>query len=311
MTLAAIVSRLRASFAFRIKRYFRLAISWLFKRRIARMGAKDRNINKPLSTLRLMYFTGRDQADLLHQSLCSVMSSWSFIPRLLLVSDGSISVDELREQFSWWPTELIVMTWNHFAESAMARGRNGLAELTTRNILGRKLCAILESGLETATLFSDTDILWFKQPPLPSSVTNQQVVIKLAEDLQAMYDINLVTSLSLYELQLFPWLNTGVCFVKGDVYAQANLVGVVESAAKAPNYFSEQTILALACRRIKGPSWSLADIHLGGNDGIRWPKPSFVNQGWSARHYPGNYRHWFWVDAYFLQSKAFQNITAQ
>ena len=241
----------------------------------------------PTAPFTLLMFAGRGQIELVKVSLSSILQTWSVVPPLRLVSDGSMNADELRAQVPAWPVDITAITWTVAADTAPPAVRR-LAEV---NVLGRKLAAILDSAKRSPTLFVDSDVLWFRgPPPIPSTAT----ACKLSTDVQASFDHDLLRHVGLASL---PPMNTGVCFAAGDLYAAAGLEDATHYAAERPTYFSEQTILAVAAQRLGGQHYSSDEVVLRTDDGLIPDGDTRYMQTSYARHYVGDVRHWMWRDA--------------
>jgi len=250
--------------------------------------------DKPAADFTLLSIIGQKQLELLQISLWSIGQAWTKLPPLRVVSDGSLEPDQITTALKWWPQPVEALRWEPIAQAQADRGRPALLKLATGNVLARKLCAILHSAELGPTLFCDSDVLWFRgPPPLPQD----SVALKLAEDFMPSFDAELFNAAGAGEFRHKPYLNTGVVFARGDLHAAAGLWSILPWAAEHPQYFTEQTLLAYACKRLDGDHWTRQQIFLSIEDAVHpWADRSYFRTA-LARHYVGDVRHWFWRDA--------------
>jgi hypothetical protein len=242
---------------------------------------------------------GEAHLGMLQECLLSLYHAWSRLPRLQVVSDGSMTKRELTQALSWWPGDKSVLPWEDIVAYHRRRDRGALARFAKQSVIGRKLASVLQFGEQRPTLYCDADILWFAEPTLPKGDGGDSPSLILLEDYQPSYDENLSLSENLPDT---PFLNTGLVYLSGNLCHSAGLRSLVQQASVESNHFTEQTILAIASRRIGGQTWP-ADRYICDTRRERTPGPSFVGKDWVARHYVGGLRHLFWQDALMLRGQ--------
>jgi hypothetical protein len=252
----------------------------------------------------LLLFGGASQLRMLKECLRSVYFGWRAAPDVLLVSDGTVTAEELLEATEWWPGRRRAQTWEESLAHHLARGRVELEEFARTHPMGKKFCVTMAAAEMGPTLYCDTDILWFGGPPdLSDCVGHAMPTIKLTADLRKSYDEELMKAESLERLKQPPWLNAGLCYLHGELYEQLKLAGIVDQANKTGGYFCEQTIMAYAASCLGSKHWKMSEVFLGVEDGY-WPvRSNFWGKTWIARHYVGEVRHWFWRDAMALRRR--------
>ncbi len=295
------ISRILRSIRFRIDYRFRESRIAKY-RAIAEALPPLKIVSKPETPFTLLQFVGRDQSRMMQQCLRSIAMNWSKIPPLLIISDGSISPEELESQVTWWPMPVRAESWEAAASRMVEMGRPELKKIAEKHPLGKKLCAILDHAIVEPLLFCDSDILWFKGPPSFPDHARGGAAIRLTSDMRRSYDENLISAMKIEELNQLPNLNSGVVYAAGDLYESLKLRPITEYAAEHTEYFSEQTILSTAARRYGFAPWTLDEVMLKVDDVVRFARPSYARQQWLARHYVGTVRHWFWYDAIAMSS---------
>src|SRR5213083_1075656 len=121
---------------------------------------------RPKPTAHFSYLTMCDRAHwlMLRESLFSLYSSWTLLPQITVVSDGSWTASEFGDVFAWWPAPITVLTRQQICEAASAADLPELADYARESIWGLKLAAIVIEARKQPVLFVDADILWFGDP---------------------------------------------------------------------------------------------------------------------------------------------------
>jgi hypothetical protein len=250
----------------------------------------------------LLSMAGRGHLTMLQEMLRSLGRAWSRLPALVLVTDGSIEPGELGRELAWWPKPVTVRTPADYRSAAEAAGRPEIAEFSRRHVLGIKFAAMMHEAARGPVFWCDTDILFF-QDLLDRSreMDTHSKPIYAAEDWLRGYDETLAGKVG-RELERPPWVNSGLVWMTGDIYADAGLAPHLRDALGHCNHFTEQTLIALATVRRGSVLWSRQMILLGDDDQfelrMRRIDPSFI-----ARHYLTPHRHLFWRDALALRLK--------
>ena len=286
-TARTVSRRLSNSFAFR---------SGLLYRQALRMLPVPRLPSKPALELPLLTACGRRHLPMLEQALYSMAVSWSRLPAITVVSDGTAPLEEIARRLRWWPNGLEVKPWQAYADYHRERGRSALARYAENDGFGRKLAAILALSESRRMLWCDCDILFYSDftpylsldlPPAPFIVATQDWVNG--------YDSELVAKLRPHLLER-PFVNTGLAIFEGNLYDTCGLEPLIEQASVSCNVFTEQTILAEAVYHRGKIVWGLDVIRIFDDD-ILTLKPTFLSEQWMARHYITPVRHLFWRDA--------------
>ncbi len=295
------ITRAYRSISCRISTKYRESLRDWFKGRVLRRGYASLS-PKPIWNMTLLLYAGAQQKEMVRECLWSIYHAWPELPRVKLVSDGSVTPSALLESIDWWPGEKKAESWEAGAEYHAQRGRVDVRTFAGNNMLGKKLSAILAAGESERVLYCDSDLLWFGGPPaVPDASVS--AAVQLAVDLSPHYDDHLLKMLSINDLDKIPALNTGLVYASGPVYTECGLDRLMSIVAREPSYFSEQTIMAYAARKLGGRHWPLDQIILKVDD-KSWPirHPS-ERPSWMARHYVGDVRHWFWRDALWLRGQ--------
>ncbi len=293
------IRRIFNSIAFRAKFAYRRRLHNRLREQVLRLPAPTAP-DKPDAGFEMLSFAGIEQLELMRQSFWSIGASWPVLPALRIVSDGSIDPAELKSAMAWWPRPVTAERWEAVAQRHADRGRPELAALAEKNKLGRKLAAVLDAGLITPTLFGDTDLLWFRgPPPLPSP--GSAPVLKMAGDIRPSFDPAIFHHAGADAFAQPPFLNSGACFISGDVYTAAGLGPIAQWASQHDQYFTEQTLLIYACKQLGGDAWPIDQIYLNTDDAVRSRAERQYLQTAFARHYVGDVRHWFWRDVLALR----------
>jgi hypothetical protein len=269
---------------------------WAY-RRLARALPMGRQRGKPEMPLIYLTFGCRADAAMLRESLASLARAWPTLPRLRVVSDGSLRRETAEELLSWWPAPWQFRSWEELLPEV--RDPN-LAAFARREPMGRKLAAIVGAALEGPTLYSDVDVLWFR---FPESVRRWMAsagpLLAMSPDWQPAYDAALVPSL-LPHLGREPFYCAGLLYAAGDFLSTRRASDLLAFAAEHGIARTEQTILAATDHDLGGLSWPAGEVALFEDDRFSLA-PSFLDHGWAARHYVGAVRHIFWRDALALR----------
>ena len=239
-SLASTVRRVSDSLAYRSGPVYRQALQLL---------PAPHPASKPALDLPMLTACGRRHLPMLVQALYSVAVSWSRLPAVTVVSDGTATVEEIERAARWWPAPLEVRTWQSYAAYHRERGRTSLVRYAEKDGFGRKLSAILAETECRRMFWCDCDILFYSDfvpflnigfQPTPFLVTS--------EDWLYGYDSALTEKLQPHLLS-FPPVNTGVAIFEGNLHDTCGLEPLIEQATVSCNVFTEQTILAEAVYR--------------------------------------------------------------
>lgn len=289
------MKRLFNSLAFRIPYLYQL---WL--RKIKKTKNKKQIITD--ETYHFLFLCGSNHLDLLEQSLFSVFNNFESIPQVYVFTDKGLAITDCKERLKWFPSELLtILSYRDCENFHHQKGNQALAEFAVTNPMGLKLAAILQiAALGKPFLYSDTDVLWFKDPKniFNKIITAQQVNIHLSQDFQKAYDDHLIDEGDLGALNKAPYYCAGILFATHFNPSDLDFIqSLLHVALEKSNHFTEQTIFAALQKQVGESSLDKANFCIQTNDRF-----DFIPQRSSdliARHYIGPVRHLFWRDSFF------------
>jgi|tagenome__1003787_1003787.scaffolds.fasta_scaffold20917081_2 hypothetical protein len=256
---------------------------------------------KPELPLTFLTFGGAGHRLMLRECLLSLARSWPCLPRVRVVSDGSLDPTAAARELTWWRGPLEVVGWRALAARLADSRFASLLRFADRDAMGRKMLAIVASALESPTLYCDVDVLWLRPPAtLETLLAAPGAKLALSPDPYPAYDAALVPS-RLPHLAAPPYYCAGLLYAEGDFLAACEVEELLRHAAERGIGVTEQTILAEAGRQLGGRSWPPDEIALWDGDRASL-LPSFRGRPWAARHYVGAVRHLFWRDALALRA---------
>jgi hypothetical protein len=237
---------------------------------------------------------------MLRECLASLQASWPQLPRVRVITDGSLDPQRVKHQLAWWGGALEVISWQDLRAQLAEPRFATLLRFAERDAMGRKLAAIVASALDSPTLYCDVDFLWFRYPStLADLLAGEGTRLVMSPDVQPMYDQALVPE-RLPHLATPPYYCAGLLFARGDFLAEADVTELLAFAAERGIGVTEQTILAEVDRQLGGDTWPTNEIALGEDDRFSLG-PSFRRREWAGRHYVGQVRHLLWRDALALR----------
>lgn len=288
------VERLNASLAYRIGPVANAAVERLPRRRWP--------ATRPPSPFRLLMLVGRAQVPMLRVCLDSIVSTWSALPELHVVSDGTAPLELLQDLAARWPRPARVVLAGEVVRRVREEVSADVAAFAACSPVGLKFAAIVLSAREQPTLFTDPDILWYRdfntEVDLP--VLAGGIRLGLCEDYQAAYDDDVAGALGEDLRSALPFINSGVVLLDGDLLGAVPMSEGLRVAVQRPNHFAEQTLLAVAARRLGAPLWPSSSVACFHSD-HQSLRVTYRGQPWFARHYVGTVRHLFWRDALALR----------
>jgi hypothetical protein len=271
----------------------------LYRRLLERLPALASEDGKPELPLTFLTLGGAAHRLMLRECLTSLARAWPRLPRVVVVSDGSLDPAAVSD-FAGWRGSLEVRSWQEMTARLAGPRFANLVRFAERDAMGRKLAAIVACARESPTLYCDVDVLWFRFPPtLEGLLAAPGVKLAMSPDYQPMYDPALVPGW-LPHLSRPPFYCAGLLYAEGDFLASCDVAALLDHAAEGGIGVTEQTLLAEADRQLGGRSWPEDEIALS-EDGRFTLGPSFRGRPWAARHYVGAVRHLFWRDALALR----------
>lgn len=244
---------------------------------------------------RFLSMTGARHLEMLNQCLISLHNTWKSRPELIIYSDGSLSIPDLKKKFNWWKGKIKYGSQEDILRWTEKSGFVSLHNFAIREAVGRKLSCLLLEAEASPVLWCDTDILWYKQLENPDTKSNLQ--IQVSEDYQSAYDGS-ISEKCPELLQNPPFVNTGLVYLNTQLLSENQLGKWIELLGEKPNHFTEQTFLAIAVKLLESKMWGLSEIACLQSDRFEL-SPSYIGKTWYARHYVGPVRHLFWRDSFF------------
>lgn len=295
---AELVRRARGSIAYRSGRLAEAAV--------ALFGTPSAQPNRPQAEFSLITLCGAKQLLMQQQSLRSMANAWREIPRLVAVSDGSLSASEISAALGWWPAPVTPLMPADVSAEARRSGHTLLANWAERALFGLKFAAVINAGSRGASLYCDGDVLWFRDVrPVIAAIENSadSVVFSMAEDYQPAYDLAVARVLCSDVATHAPYRNAGVMYLRGNLLDVTDLRPAITAAGQS--HFAEQTTFAVAADRLASPviPRSVIACHQHDADSLR---VTYRGTDWVARHYVGPVRNLFWRDALALRLRLAQ-----
>lgn len=231
---------------------------------------------------------------MLNVSILSLVKSWKAIPKFKIYSDGTISPGEIKRKLAWLGPAVEVADVESCYDELTLPDEDHFKSFAERHVMGKKLLVILCNARKHPILWSDSDVLWFRDF---SRSLHPQLCLKMSRDYQPSYSPAFYDKYS--ELSAPPYLCAGFLFLAGDLSKKVDLFDMVNVAIERPDHFSEQTIIARAAKLLRSENWSAEEIACFESDKDSLI-PDYWSRPWIARHYVGPVRHLFWRDALFL-----------
>lgn len=164
----------------------------------------------------------------------------------------------------------------------------------SQQAMGRKLAALMSIPIDGATLYTDSDILFFQGASnlvdLASSSDTDTYYLpdcKLSLDRRLIYD----------NVEIQEPINAGFILFK-KALDWTNFVQRLAKLSEPPNYFSEQTIVNLTIKYNHGIPFPRDQYIMNLDDQFMYTN-KFANKQIAMRHYVSDIRHKFWLTTFF------------
>lgn len=292
--------RAQDSLAFRIPYVYKKLLS-LYK-----PGKQNAVINPRLN---LVMLCGLNQLSLLQEALVSIKKNFELLPSIYVFLDKDLSYNICKQNLSWLSIpNLTIIESSHCIGYHRKSGNELIALFAEQNPMGLKLAAILQiADLNHPVLYSDTDVLWFKDPSKTLAVleSDKQVSFALSEDFQPAYDQKLIEKANLSILMTAPFYCAGILFVKEALsFESKRILGeLLQIAILQSNHFTEQTIFAYLNKVSNNGGFDKHEFSIILDDQFKLMPTK--REKLVARHYIGPVRHQFWRDAFFMRLNFF------
>ncbi|RZK57789.1 MAG: hypothetical protein EOO87_01935 [Pedobacter sp.] len=245
----------------------------------------------------VLMMTGRGFIEMTRLCLFSIANTWADLPKIIIISDGSLSKDEIYHFLVFWKGELFIEAFDHTLEYHKAKNRFALINYANAHPFGKKLAIILYHAALYPVVWVDSDILFYKS--FSEFIPKSDVFgCGGSEDFDHAYHQAVIsqTGNNLYEYRKF---NAGLLFVHGDsFYDDFNLERVIQSIYPAYDFCTEQSIFAHIASKSLGVIWNQEVIE-NSNVGLQNVSAMDITNK-IGRHYTSNVRHLFWRDAFYL-----------
>jgi len=163
----------------------------------------------------------------------------------------------------------------------------------SQQAMGKKLAALMSIPIDEATLYTDSDILFFQGA---SDLAN----LAASEDMHTYYLPDCKNSLDkrlIYEdIEQQEPINAGFILFKKSLDWNES-VQRLANLQELPNYFSEQTIVNLTIKRNHGLALASEKYIMNVDDQFVYPD-KFVTKQTAMRHYVSDIRHKFWQSVF-------------
>jgi len=283
-----LIQKIFVFLAFRLPMIYRLAL---------RFRSWDIPLNKQQSDTVVLMMTGKNLIGMTVISLASIAKNWGRLPRVIINSDGTLTVKQIQNSVRFWPGELSIEGWEDTKDFHKHKNRTALLNYGDAHPFGKKLAAILHHASAQPVLWIDSDILFFDDftPFLPEPAAN--FMCGGSEDFIAAYDKRVIdlTGINLYSLYAF---NAGMLYVSGDhIYEDFKLEQLLRKLHPVYDFCTEQSIFAYISSNSLGLIWPRSVLCSFNSDAQSVYPMVKVNK--IARHYTSNVRHLFWRDAFY------------
>ena len=163
-------------------------------------------------------------------------------------------------------------------------------EYAAQQAMGKKLAALMSIPIDGATLYTDSDILFFQG-------ASDLVDLANSKDTHTYYLPDCKNSLDkrlIYEdIEMQNPINAGFILFKKSLDWNES-VKRLSNLEEFPNYFSEQTIVNLTIKRNHGVALARERYIMNVDDQFMYPD-KFATKQIAMRHYVSDIRHKFWL----------------
>jgi hypothetical protein len=280
--------RIKSSLAYRLPKLYRQILKL---KRITVAG------NKSKSTQVVLMMTGKYHLDMTRLAVLSIANSWDILPRLIIITDGTIAINNVIKKLSFWPGELSVQDWQETADYHSAKQRPALVNYANAHPFGKKMAIILHHANKQPVVWVDSDVLFFNDFTryIPQNIKG--FACGGSEDFMAAYHEAVLKKFD-FQLPALYHFNAGILLAFGEgIYEDFTLENVLNAIHPDYDFCTEQTIFALIASKSLGIIWPLEVIKSFSSDTQQ--VKGMATKNVVARHYTSNVRHLFWRDAIF------------
>ncbi|MBD2179058.1 hypothetical protein H6F42_19225 [Pseudanabaena sp. FACHB-1998] len=167
-------------------------------------------------------------------------------------------------------------------------------EYASQQAMGKKLAALMSIPIDGSTLYTDSDILFFKgASDLADLASSTDKNTYYLPDCKNSLDSRLIYE----DIEKQDPINAGfILFKKALDWSEP--VQRLGKLSESPNYFSEQTIVNLTIKRNHGVALAKDKYIMNVDDQFMYPD-KFATKKIAMRHYVNDVRHKFWLSTFF------------
>ncbi|WP_055074525.1 hypothetical protein [Pseudanabaena sp. 'Roaring Creek'] len=167
-------------------------------------------------------------------------------------------------------------------------------EYASQQAMGKKLAALMSIPIDGATLYTDSDILFFQGAShLAELATSEGSATYYLPDCKNSLDKRLIYE----DVEQQEPINAGFILFKKALDWQEPVQRLAK-LPELPNYFSEQTIVNLTIKSNRGIALDRDKYVMNVDDQFVYPD-RFVTKQTAMRHYVSDIRHKFWQSVFF------------
>ena len=163
-------------------------------------------------------------------------------------------------------------------------------EYAAQQAMGKKLAALMSIPIDGATLYTDSDILFFQgASDLVDLANSKDTHTYYLPDCKNYLDKRLIYE----DIEMQNPINAGFILFKKSLDWNES-VKRLSNLEEFPNYFSEQTIVNLTIKRNHGVALARERYIMNVDDQFMYPD-KFATKQIAMRHYVSDVRHKFWL----------------
>ena len=249
---------------------------------------------------KLVYFCGSKGIDFLNASLFSVYKSWTVLPEVVIVSDGT-PADVILSKIIRWPRNIEVISWETCALHFKDKGQINVYDYAVKELWGKKFVCIHYCAQMFPTLYCDTDVLWFKD--VNKIDTSINPFIQMSQDVHVCYTQAILDTLNVNQYKDTTPFNAGVMYLNGNLSVYPNWEELSNYLALNRNLggFSEQTANAVITNYFNPKQyWTANEILIKIADKYKFGYTKWKHKQIIARHYVNNKDITFWRDFAYM-----------
>lgn len=250
----------------------------------------------------LVFFCGARGIDYLNAAIYSVYKTWKQLPNIIILTDGTPAA-VIQKKLIQWPKKVEIIPWETSASYYRDKGNTDLYNYAANELWGKKFVGILYCAEKGKVLYSDTDVLWYKDPIDLIKDQNSPFIQMSQEAGEHAYSIPMLDELKENDLLHKEPLNAGVIYVNGDFSSFPKWTSFCSFLAQKPDFRTEQTGFAILTHYF-GTPWDTKQVVLQIDDKTELTLKKYKQyyKTMCARHYVDTKPWLFWRD-YFLYFK--------